>query len=424
MSFALPAYRALTGTLEPLAPTLLRLRARRGKEDIERLPERLGIASAPRPSGRLAWLHGASVGEGLSLLPLVEALALADPTLNLLVTSGTRTSAELLGRRLPPTARHQFAPVDGPAASARFLDHWRPALAVFAESELWPNLILGARTRGARTALVSARLSAASFRGWARAPAAARSVLGGFDLVLAQDAETAAGLVRLGARDDGRLNLKLAGAPLPVDAIERDELRARLDGRPVLLAASTHPGEEALVVEVFGFLKDRPERPLLILVPRHPDRGPAVEALARGQGLVVARRAADQPLTQAVEVYVADTLGELGLWFSLARAALVGGSLVAGVGGHNPLEPARLGCPVLSGEHVQNWTGVYAELTAQDAVRLVGARAGLAGAFAEALSAPAGLQAQAGRARAFAEAQSGAVEHAAHRLIALLERVR
>ena len=424
MSFALPAYRALTGTLEPLALTLLRARARRGKEDAARLPERLGIASAPRPPGRLAWLHGASVGEGLSLLPLVEALALADPTLNLLITSGTRTSAELLGRRLPPTARHQFAPVDGPKASARFLNHWRPELAVLAESELWPNLILGARARGARTALVSARLSPASLRGWARAPAAARSVLAGFDLVLAQDGETAAGLVRLGARDDGRLNLKLAGAPLPVDAVERDELRARLDGRPVLLAASTHPGEEALVLEVFGFLKDRPERPLLILVPRHPERGPAVEALARGQGLVVARRAADQPLTQSVEVYVADTLGELGLWFSLARAALVGGSLVAGVGGHNPLEPARLGCPVLSGEHVQNWTGVYADLVAQDAVRLVGARAGLAGAFAEALTAPADLQAQAGRAQGFAEAQSGAVEHAAQRLIALLERVR
>ena len=420
MSLALWAYRTTTAALEPFAPALLRARARRGKEDAGRLPERLGMASAPRPDGRLAWLHGASVGEGLSLLPLVEALAAADPALNLLVTSGTRTSAELLGRRLPPVARHQFAPVDGPKASACFLDHWRPELAVFAESELWPNLILGARARGARTALVSARLSAASLRGWARAPAAARTVLGGFDLVLAQDDQAAQGLARLGVRDDGRLNLKLAGAPLPVDVAERDDLRARLDGRAVLLAASTHSGEEALVLEVFGFLKNRPERPLLILVPRHRERGPAVEALARSQGLIAARRAADHPLTASVEVYVADTLGELGLWFSLARAALVGGSLVAGVGGHNPLEPARLGCPVLSGEHVENWRGVYADLASADAVRLVGGGAGLAGGFAEALVDPAALQAQAARAQAFADAQSGAVGGAADRLLALM----
>ncbi|WP_305793643.1 3-deoxy-D-manno-octulosonic acid transferase, partial [Caulobacter sp. S45] len=144
MSLALAAYRAATTLLEPLAPALLRARMRRGKEDPARLPERLGIASAPRPPGRLVWLHGASVGEGLSLLPLVQALAAADPALNLLVTSGTRTSAELLGRRLPPGAFHQFAPVDGPRATACFLQHWRPDLAVFAESELWPNLILGA----------------------------------------------------------------------------------------------------------------------------------------------------------------------------------------------------------------------------------------------------------------------------------------
>ena len=374
-----------------------------------------------RPPGRLAWLHGASVGEGLSLLPLIQALSAADPTLNLLVTSGTRTSAELLGRRLPPGARHQFVPVDGPRASGRFLQHWRPDLAVFAESELWPNLILGAREQGARTALVSARLSRASLRAWARAPGAARTLIGGFDLVLAQDAEAAAGLSRLGARDDGRLNLKLAGDPLPVEPTALADLRASLDGRPLLLAASTHPGEEAMALEVFGFLKDRPERPLLVLVPRHPERGEPVEILTRSRGLTVARRAADQPLTGATEVYVADTLGELGLWFRLARAALVGGSLVEGVGGHNPLEPARLGCPVISGPHVDNWRGVYAELAAARAVRVVAGVGGLAGVFAEAVVDPAELRREAARAQAFAAAQGGVVEDAAARLLALLE---
>ena len=420
MSVVLRAYRLATAAAEPLAPALLRARARRGKEDPGRLPERLGIASVPRPPGRLAWLHGASVGEGLSLLPLAEALAAADPALDLLVTSGTRTSAELLGRRLPPRAAHQFLPVDGPRAGARFLDHWRPDLAVFAESELWPNLILEARRRGAATALVSARLSPSSLRGWSRAPDAARAVIGGFDLVLAQDDDTAAALARLGGRDDGRLNLKLAGAPLPVDPGVLKETTERLRGRPVLLAASTHPGEEAMTLEVFGFLKDRPERPLLVLAPRHPERGEAVEGLARSQGCVVARRSRDQPLTEAVEVYVADTLGELGLWFRLARAALVGGSLVAGIGGHNPLEPARLGCPVIAGKHVANWRAVYAGLAAVDGVRTVGSTATLAAAFAEAVVDPAPLRAMAARAAGLAARQTGAVETAAQRLLALV----
>jgi 3-deoxy-D-manno-octulosonic-acid transferase len=416
----LAAYRLLTTALEPLAPALLRARARRGKEDAERLPERLGYASAPRPPGRLAWLHGASVGEGLSLLPLVEALAAADPELDLLVTSGTRTSAELLGRRLPPRARHQFAPVDGPRASTRFLDHWRPDLAVFVESEIWPNLLLRARTGGARTALVSARLSASSLKGWARAPGAARALFGGFDLLLAQDEPTAAGLQRLGGREVGRLNLKLAGAPLPADPAVLAELHRQIGARPLLLAASTHPGEEAQVLEVFGFLRDRPERPLLLLVPRHPERGEDVAGLARAQGVQTARRAADEPLTEATQAYVADTLGELGLWFRLARAAFVGGSLVEGIGGHNPLEPARLGCPAISGPHVENWRGVYADLQAVGGVRTVGSAIGLASAFAEALADPAGLRAEAARARAFAEGQAGAVEAAAGRLLALL----
>ena len=420
MSVALAAYRAATTALEPLAPPLLRARMRRGKEDPARLPERLGITGALRPSGPLVWLHGASVGEGLSLLPLVQALSAAEPALNLLVTSGTRTSAELLGRRLPPGARHQFAPVDGPRASARFLQHWRPDLAVFAESELWPNLILGARRRGARMALVSARLSSSSLRTWSLAPGAARELIGGFDLVLAQDGEAAAGLRRLGGRYDGRLNLKLAGDALPADPAALGELRDRLKGRPLLLAASTHPGEEALALEVFGFLKDRPERPLLVLVPRHPERGEQVEALARAQGLAAARRAADQPLTEATEVYVADTLGELGLWFRVARVAFVGGSLVERIGGHNPLEPARLGCPVISGPYVDNWRGVYAELVGERAVRRVEGVGGLAGGFAEALADPAELRAEAARARAFAAAQGGVVEAAAVRLLALL----
>lgn len=357
------AYRAATTALHPFAPALLRRRARAGKEDPGRLAERLGRASRPRPPGPLAWLHGASVGESLSLLPLVARLQTARPDLRLLVTSGTATSAELLARRLPPGVPHQFVPLDTPPAVARFLDHWRPDLVVLAESDLWPNLLAGAKARGARLALVSARLSDRSLRGWARTPAFARQLLSAFDLVQAQDDITAAALARLGARDDGRLNLKLVGDPLPVDDGALRQAREAAGGRRVLLAASTHPGEDEIALTAAGAaeLIDA----LLVIVPRHPARGPTVAALAPRAGL----RSRGDPFG-AHPVYVADTLGELGLWFRLTDAALIGGSLIPGVGGHNPLEPARLGVPFASGPHVDNWRSVFDSLRAADAVTL------------------------------------------------------
>ena len=352
-------WRAAAATLEPLAPALLRHRAARGKEDAARLPERLGRASQPRAPGPLAWLHGASVGEGLSLLPLAQALAARRPDLAILLTTGTATSARLLAPRLPPGVVHQFAPVDAPGPAGRFIAHWRPALAVFVESEVWPNLLHAARAGGTRTALVSARLSQGSLRGWARAPRSARALFGGFDLVLAQDDAAAAGLRALGARDGGRLNLKRAGDPLPLDAAAAERTRAALLGAPLVVAASTHPGEDEVALDAFLRL-DRPDA-RLVLVPRHPERGAAVMEAARRRGLFVARRSAGFT-PESTRVHVADTLGELGLWYALADTALIGGSLLPGPGGHNPLEPARSGAPIISGSHVENWAQVYADL--------------------------------------------------------------
>jgi 3-deoxy-D-manno-octulosonic-acid transferase len=374
----------------------------------------------PRPPGKLVWLHGASVGETLSILPLVEALLAADPALGLLVTSSTRAAAEILAQRLPPQAVHQFVPIDTPAASQAFISHWRPNVAVFVESEIWPNLLGAARRAGARTALVSARLSDASIRGWRRWPGAARAMFAGFDLILTQDEATAATLVGLGARDDGRLNLKLVAEPLPADPAAFAAAQAALGARPVLLAASTHPGEDEEVLEVFAWLKDRPDRPLLVLVPRHTVRGGAVAESAAAQGFRVARRAAGEPLEATTQVYVADTLGELGLWFRLARLALICGSLRPGVGGHNPLEASRLGCPAASGRHVDNWRGVYTALEAERGVRLVGGAIELAGLLAESLTDDSALREEAARANAFAGRQGGAVEAACAKLLHLV----
>jgi 3-deoxy-D-manno-octulosonic-acid transferase len=360
MSPALAAYRMATAVLEPLATLVLRQRAKRGKEDSGRLNERLGRPSVPRPPGRLVWFHGASVGESLSLLPLVEALARDRPEVILLVTSGTVTAAALLARRLPPGAIHQYVPVDAPGAARRFLTYWRPTAAVFVESELWPNLLLEAKARGCRLALLGARVSQKSAAGWSRVPAAARAMFGAFDLIMAQDAASCVRFETLGAKVAGEVDLKQAAAPLPCDEADLNTLQSAIGERPVLLAASTHPGEEEMIAQAYRALAA--PSALLIVAPRHPARGEAIAGRLRDMGLTVARRSAAEPLTSATQVYLADTLGELGLFFRLARAVVMGGSLIGGVGGHNPLEPARLALPVITGVDIANFREVYAGL--------------------------------------------------------------
>ncbi|HEV7229382.1 3-deoxy-D-manno-octulosonic acid transferase [Brevundimonas sp.] len=373
MSVALWTYRAATRLLEPLAPRLLDGRARRGKEDAARVDERLGAASAARPEGDLVWLHGVSVGETLSLLPLVDRLRRERPDLTVLVTSGTVTSAQLLARRLPAAVIHQYAPVDGPQATAAFLDHWRPTLGVMVESELWPNLLLAAQARGVKLALVSARITQKTADGWARFPAAARKVLAAFDRVLPQDDASAERLAALGARVDGRANLKLAGEAPPHDPAAFTAMSAAVGDRPVIVAASTHEGEEAAIVRTLDRLTGRV---CLILVPRHPERGPGVAAALEAEGWRLAVRSRGQRLDGGTDLYLADTLGEMGLFLRLADVVVMGGSFHAAVGqppvgGHNPLEPARLGKPAFTGPDMTNWAAVTEMLTAGGGLRVV-----------------------------------------------------
>jgi 3-deoxy-D-manno-octulosonic-acid transferase len=355
----LALYAAATGLLEPLAPALLRSRARAGREDPARLNERLGRPTTARPDGPLIWLHGVSVGESLSLLPLIEALKARSSPANLLVTSGTVTSAALLAQRLPKGVIHQFAPVDSPGAAARFLDHWRPSAALFVESELWPNLILGAKARGVRLALLSARMTQASAEGWARAPTSARALLNAFHLIMPQDQATADRLGKLGARLGPQLNLKLAGPAPPVNENLLATLRPAIGRRKVVLAASTHPGEEPLIAQA---VRAAAADALLIVAPRHPDRGPQVDAELKGLGFDMARRAAGEPLAARTTAYVADTLGELGTLIAVSDVVVMGGSFVEGIGGHNPLEPARHGAAIVTGPHAFNARDVYAEM--------------------------------------------------------------
>lgn len=404
MSLLAAAWRLAASAAAPALPAYLRRRARRGKEVPERIAERYGEGAA-RPEGRLLWLHAASVGEMLSLLPLLEALGEAAPRLRFLVTTGTRTSADLLARRLPPAlaprVTHRFVPLDVPRWVARFLDGWRPDAAVFAESELWPNLIAATAARGMPLALVNARMSDRSLRWWRRAPGLAREVLAPFALVLAQTEADAARFRALGAPARCLGNLKYAAPPLPADVAELERLRRLLGTRPAWVAASTHPGEEAAVLQAHRRLAAAHPGLLTVIVPRHPERGPEVAALA--EGLAVARRAAGEDPGALTEVLVADTLGELGLFYRLAACTFVGGSLVEH-GGQNPLEPARLGCPVLLGPHVWNFAEIVDRLAAAGGLVRIAPGTDPAAALAEAVSA---MLSNPDRGRAQAEAAFG-----------------
>lgn len=357
---ALRLYQAGLLILEPLAGPVLRWRMRRGKEDPARIGERQGRPGRRRPAGTLVWTHGASVGETLSLLPVVERLAQLG--LAVLVTSGTRTSAELLARRLPPGAFHQFAPLDLPRSVRRFLDHWRPDLALFAESEIWPNTILELDRRGVPLFLVNGRVSEGSFRRWARVPFAAEALFARFAGCLSQSARDAERLTSLGARRVAVAgNLKFDVPAPPGDPRRLAALSGAASGRPVWVAASTHPGEDEAALAAHRTAVARHPDLLTIVAPRHVARGAEIAAAAQALGLSAARRADGAEPSRRLEVYVADTMGEMGLLYRLAPIVFVGGTLVP-KGGHNPIEATKLGAAVLHGPHTDNAAEIFAAL--------------------------------------------------------------
>jgi 3-deoxy-D-manno-octulosonic-acid transferase len=401
LPLGLLAWRVLSLAAQLFAPLLLSQRAARGKEDRARMKERLGVTAQPRPDGRLVWVHGASVGESLAALPLIEQLQAQMPGTSVLVTSGTVTSARMMQARLPPSngshaAFHQFVPLDTPRAVARFLDHWKPDAGLFVESDLWPNLILAAATRNIPLALVNARISARSAAGWKRAPGTAKRLLAAFDAVLAQDEEIAARFRALGARNVTVAgSLKADAPPLGCDATALTALQAQIGARPVLLAAQTHSGEDETVLPAHDMLRARFPDLLTIIVPRHLERAGDIEMLCGARA--ARRRSLGHAISEQTQVYIADTLGELGLFYRLAPFAFVGGTLVP-MGGHNPLEPAVLKRAVLAGPHRASAVTAYQAILgaqgfgsvtssgdiAREAARLFGDRDGTSAAGAAA----------------------------------------
>jgi 3-deoxy-D-manno-octulosonic-acid transferase len=401
---ALLTYRLATEVLSPFARAVLSWRVRSGKEDPSRLDERLGIASRPRPEGSLVWLHGASLGEGLSLLPLVDRLIQRD--MEVLVTSGTVSSAHVLAARLPSGATHQYAPLDAPKFINRFLDHWQPDIVLFAESEIWPNVIAAVHARKIPLFLVNARISRKSVERWQRAPASCKRLLEMVDLCLAQDSENAARFLGLGApRVRVAGNLKFDVAPPPAASGQLAEFNGAVGARPLWVAVSTHVGEEEIVFAAHAEVAQRIPGLLTVIVPRHPERGEHIAYLAFARELEVGLRSAGAEPRRGTDIYVADTIGELGIFLRAASLVFMGKSLVA-EGGQNPIEPAKLGCAILHGPHVENFADVYGELSqARAAARVTDAET-LARAVHFLLSEPSRMR-KMGRAGADAVARLG-----------------
>ena len=406
------SYRCASLLATPVVHAWLAHRRRRGKEDRTRFGERLGRPGLPRPQGRLVWMHAVSVGESLSLLPLVDRLRDTLPDVGVLITSGTVTSAQLLSERLPAGVLHQFAPIDRPGAVRSFVQHWRPDLAVWVESELWPNLILETAGRGVPMLLVNGRMSTRSAARWRRAPHLSRPMLAAFAGVLAQTEADAERFRALGARNVAvRGNLKNDAPPLPADDDSVAALRQAIGGRSCWAAASTHEGEEEAVAEATSTLGSAFPGLLTILAPRHPERSDAIADLLARRGLVIARHSVGREIVPATAVFLVDTLGELGLVYRLADIAFVGGSL-APHGGHNPMEPARLGCALIAGPHTENFFEAYAALESAGALSRVSDADALAGAVRALLDDETARAERATAAREAAAALGGAVEAA------------
>lgn len=358
----LQAYRLLARVAQPVVPLVLQLRERQGKEDPARRMERFGDASRVRPTGPLVWFHAASVGETNAILQLIASINEARPDLALLLTTGTVTSAQLAVSRLDDRVLHQFAPIDLPQYISRFLDYWKPDLAIFAESEIWPNLMLGLFERRVPLALVNGRISRRSFARWRRSPRLSQSLFRHFDLVLAHNEETARQFHALGAPNVRTVgNLKMDSPAPPLDSSELKGLKEQTEGRPIFLAASTHAGEDFHVIRAHKALQQDSPNLLTIIVPRHPERGKAVAALAKREGCRVTRRTSGEAPEKGRDIYVADTIGELGLFYALAPVALIGGSLIRH-GGQNPVEAVKHGCAVLTGPHYDNFEDAYRAL--------------------------------------------------------------
>jgi 3-deoxy-D-manno-octulosonic-acid transferase len=415
LPMTLRLYQRLSAAAVPLTPVMIKRRLKQGKEDPARIDERRGVTKDVRPHGPLVWIHGASVGEVLAAAGLVERLRALN--LRILLTSGTVTSADIVTKRFPPDVIHQYVPYDSPRYVGRFLDHWQPSLALFIESDLWPNLILSSAARRLPMVLINGRMSQRSFPRWRRISGTIEALLGAFEVCLVRSGVDAERFAVLGSRNvviTG--NLKLDVQAPPADDARLERLMSVTRGRPVIVAASTHAGEEEILLEVHRELKGYFPSLLTVIVPRHPNRGEAIAGVIAASGLHVAQRSHEDLPTATTDIYVADTMGELGLFYRLAPIVFMGGSLVEH-GGQNPIEAIKLGAAIVHGPHVFNFTDVYDALDSVGGAKQAETREALVKQIGQWLADPAARQASVAAAARVVEQLGGALD----RTLAALE---
>ncbi len=366
----LKIYNTLIRFLYPIAISrYIEKRKKRGKEDIKRFNERVGRPIKPRPEGKLIWMHGASVGESISMLPLIQRLLEVYPNAHVMVTTGTLTSAEIMAKRLPERAFHQYLPIENPVFATRFLKHWKPDIALWFESEFWPAMLSCIKRKNIPLILVNGRISNKSFKRWQQFDFIIKEILECFTLCLGQSDEDEYRLRVLGAKNTMCLgNLKYAGLPLPIDENKKQEIAEQITGRMVWLVSSTHDDEEFKIARFLKDLQKKVPNLLTFMAPRHPQRGSEIkQRLQKELGLNVALRSANEKITEKTDVYVADTIGELGIWYDLIPLVFIGGSLIPH-GGQNFIEPSRSRDAVIVGPHMYNFADAMNRAKKADAV--------------------------------------------------------
>jgi len=418
-------YTYLTRHSERLLDTLLKARLKKGKEDALRLDERRGIASLERPDGTLIWIHAASVGEAQSALILIERILKTYPALHILITTGTKTSATRIEKQLPERCMHQYYPLDHPAWVSRFLNHWKPNCVLWLESELWPNMLLTINQHYIPAVLVNARLSPQSARRWRLLKGSIARILSAFSLILTQDISGKTAFESLGARSVIHTgNLKYSARALPHEPTDLHALEASIGTRPVIAYASTHAGEEEMAARIHTQLETQYPNLLSIIIPRHPERGDDIHRALSQQNVLL--RGDDKELPdENTRFYIANTLGELGLFYRLSDIVYVGRSLSDdGGGGHNPLEAAMLDCAVLAGRNIQNLHDIYNSMLSRNACIIVENAKDLSAELQRFLGDNDTRNDYAARAKDFAEAQSHVIDTVMEHLAPLLNDLK
>lgn len=412
-----PVYRTLTSFSAPVLKNLVQKRLAKGKEKADRYTERFGIASQPRPEGKLLWLHGASVGESLSALPLLNTLKTRLPDWNFLVTTGTVTSADVLAQRLPSWAIHQFVPLDHPAWVKAFMDHWRPNAVVWLESELWPNILNEFTERKIPAGLINARMRPKTFAKWQYARSLANKMLGAFTFILVGARDYIDYFKSLGGKNVSYVgSLKFGAKALPVDRAQLAELKMQIGTRPCLGFLQSHPTEEMLAAQTYKELKKTLPDLLLIVVPRKNTRGAEIKNELEVAGFKTALRTADEKITDVTEIYIADTIGEMGLWYTLCSIAVIGGSFIP-FGGQNPLEGTHFGTAILYGPSMFNFPEICTVLESGGAAQTVPTREALLPMIAELYRHPQRLQDMRAASQTLAEQNHAVIDAFADEII-------